>query len=71
MATNSPTPQETAPPCVECRCIGRGSHRAGKLADPDELKDALKKNSASQETLARMEEHLAKNGVDIKQTKLQ
>ena len=42
----------------------------GKLADPDELQAALQNNSATQETLARMEEHLAKNGVDLKQTKL-
>jgi hypothetical protein len=50
--------------------LGNISHRVGKLADPDELQVALKKDSAAQETLARMEEHLAKNGVDIKRTKL-
>ncbi|MBI5386077.1 MAG: Gfo/Idh/MocA family oxidoreductase [Verrucomicrobia bacterium] len=50
--------------------LGNISHRVGKLADPDELHAALKKDAAAQETLARMEEHLAANGVDIKQTKL-
>lgn len=49
---------------------GNISHRLGKLADPEDLKDALKQDSAAQETLARMEEHLAANGVDIKKTQL-
>jgi predicted dehydrogenase len=50
--------------------LGNISHRIGTLAEPDALDAAVKNNSAAQETLARMEEHLAKNGVDIKQTRL-
>ncbi|MCX6902697.1 MAG: gfo/Idh/MocA family oxidoreductase [Verrucomicrobia bacterium] len=50
--------------------LGNISHRVGQEADPDQLQAALKKDSAPQETLARMEEHLAANGVDIKKTKL-
>lgn len=50
--------------------LGNISYRLGKQADPDELHAALKTDSAAAETLARMEEHLAANGVDLKQTKL-
>jgi len=50
--------------------LGNISHRVGQEADPDQLQAALKQDSAPQETLARMEEHLAANGVDIKKTKL-
>ncbi len=50
--------------------LGNISYRLGKEADPDELQAALQKDSAASETLARMEEHLAANGVDLKQTKL-
>ena len=50
--------------------LGNISHRLGQQADPDALATAVKQDSAAQETLARMEEHLAKNGVDIKQTQL-
>ena len=50
--------------------LGNISHRVGQTTDPDALTTAVKKDSAAQETLARMEEHLAKNGVDIKQTQL-
>ncbi len=50
--------------------LGNISYRLGKEADPDELQAALQKESAASETLARMEEHLAVNGVDLKRTKL-
>jgi len=50
--------------------LGNISHRVGRQADPDELQAALKNDTATQETLARMEEHLAANGVDLKQTQL-
>ena len=50
--------------------LGNISHRMGQQASPDELQSALKTDSAATETLARMEEHLARNGVDLKQTKL-
>ena len=50
--------------------LGNISYRLGNPADPDELQAALKPDSAAAETLGRMEEHLAANGVDLKQTKL-
>jgi predicted dehydrogenase len=49
---------------------GNISYRLGKQASPEELQEALKQDAAAQETLARMEEHLAANGVDIKKTQL-
>jgi predicted dehydrogenase len=45
---------------------GNISYRLGKHADPEELQEAVKQDAAAQETLARMEEHLAANNVDIK-----
>jgi len=50
--------------------LGNISYRLGQQADPDELHATLKKDNAATETLARMEEHLAANGVDLKRTKL-
>ena len=50
--------------------LGNVSHRMGHAAAPDALQAAHKSDSAAQETLARMDEHLAKNGVDIKQARL-
>lgn len=49
---------------------GNISYRLGKQAAPEELREALKRDAAAQETLARMEEHLAANGIDIKKTQL-
>ena len=49
---------------------GNISYRLGRSASPEELKEALKQDAAAQETLARMEEHLAANGVDIKKSQL-
>jgi len=49
---------------------GNISYRLGRHANPDELQEALKQDAAAQETLARMEEHLAANDVDIKTTQL-
>jgi len=49
---------------------GNISYRLGRQMDPDELHEAVKHDAAAQETLARMEEHLAANGVDLKATKL-
>lgn len=49
---------------------GNISYRLGKQAVPEELREALKRDAAAQETLARMEEHLAANGIDIKKTQL-
>jgi len=50
--------------------LGNISHRVGQAATPDELQAATKNDRASQETLVRMGEHLARNGVDLRQTKL-
>ena len=50
--------------------LGNISYRLGRQAAPDELHAALKDDSAASETLARMEEHLAANGVDLKATRL-
>lgn len=50
--------------------LGNLSHRVGEQADPEQIRESVKKNSGAQEALARMEEHLAANGVDIKQSKL-
>ncbi len=45
------------------------SHRLGKQAEPEDIREALKTNQAAQETLGRFEEHLARNKVDLKLTK--
>ena len=50
--------------------LGNISYRLGKEADPEALQAAVRTDGAAMETLARMEEHLAANGVDIKATKL-
>ncbi|NLH98429.1 MAG: Gfo/Idh/MocA family oxidoreductase [Chthonomonadales bacterium] len=50
--------------------LGNISYRLGKEADPEEIREAVKRDAAAQETLARMEEHLANNGVDLKATRL-
>ena len=49
---------------------GNISYRLGRHASPGELQEALKQDAAAQETLDRMEAHLAANGVDLKQTQL-
>ena len=49
---------------------GNISYRLGREADPDQLVEMLKSDAAAQETLARMETHLAANGVDLRKTKL-
>ncbi len=49
---------------------GNISYRLGRTASPEELQEALKQDTAAQETLARMEAHLAANGVDLKKTQL-
>jgi predicted dehydrogenase len=50
--------------------MGNISYRLGKQTDPDDVRAAVSKDPIAQETLARMEEHLAANGVDIKATRL-
>jgi len=45
------------------------SYRLGKEANPEEIREALKADKAAVETLGRMEEHLAANGVDLKKTR--
>ncbi|MGV3771710.1 MAG: Gfo/Idh/MocA family protein [Verrucomicrobiales bacterium] len=49
---------------------GNISHRLGQEANPDELREKIKGNQAALETLARMEQHLGVNGVDINMEKL-
>ncbi len=49
---------------------GNISYRLGRESDPEEIREHLKKDSAALETLARMEEHLAANKVDLKNTRL-
>jgi len=49
---------------------GNISYRLGREADPDEIQEKLKKDSAALETLSRMETHLAANKVDLKKTRL-
>ena len=50
--------------------LGNISHRVGRQADPEEIRQSLQQDPAAQETLGRMEEHLAANGVDIKKSRL-
>ncbi len=50
--------------------LGNISYRLGKEADPEEVRAAVSTDGAAMETLARMEEHLAANGVDLKASKL-
>jgi hypothetical protein len=49
---------------------GNISYQLGREANHEEIRDQLKKDSAALETLARMEEHLAANKVDLKKTRL-
>ncbi|MSU58762.1 MAG: Gfo/Idh/MocA family oxidoreductase [Pedosphaera sp.] len=44
------------------------SYRLGKKLSPDALHDAIKNDKDAQETLGRMETHLAANQVDLKKT---
>jgi len=48
---------------------GNISHRLGKQASPDVIWEELKSNKAALETLARFEEHLRQNKVDLRVTK--
>ncbi len=47
---------------------GNISYRLGKTQQPEEIRDAVKANKDLAEALGRMEEHLAANHVDLKQT---
>jgi predicted dehydrogenase len=48
---------------------GNISHRLGRLAAPEEIREALNANKAALETLDRFQAHLDKNRVDLKLTK--
>jgi predicted dehydrogenase len=50
--------------------LGNISYRLGQTAEPQALRDLLRNDHAAQETLARMEPHLAANGVDLKTSQL-
>jgi predicted dehydrogenase len=45
---------------------GNISHRLGKQASPDEIREAIKTDKAAMETYERFQAHLAANGVDLK-----
>jgi len=47
---------------------GNISYRLGLTRDQNEIREQVKGHAAGAETLARMEEHLAVNGVDLKAT---
>ena len=47
---------------------GNISYRLGKTQSPDEIREAAKSNKDLAEALGRMEQHLAANNVDLKQT---
>ena len=49
---------------------GNISYRLGKQAEPGEIREIIKGDKEAVETLGRMEEHLAANGVDLKVNKL-
>ena len=49
---------------------GNISHRLGKPAVPEEIRDVLKSNKAATETFERMAAHLEANGVDLTKTPL-
>src|SRR5688572_26768540 len=49
---------------------GNISYRLGAKQSPEEIKEEIKKNDVAMEALDRMLEHLAANGVDVKQTPL-
>jgi len=48
---------------------GNISYRLGKQSSPDEIREALKGEPAAWEAVARMEEHLAANDVDLQKTR--
>ncbi|MCX6360263.1 MAG: Gfo/Idh/MocA family oxidoreductase [Armatimonadetes bacterium] len=50
--------------------MGNISYRLGAEADPDAVEQSVKDAPQAAETLARMEEHLARNGVDTKTSRL-
>jgi predicted dehydrogenase len=47
---------------------GNISYRLGQTQQPEEIRDAVKSNKDLAEALGRMEQHLAANNVDLKQT---
>jgi hypothetical protein len=47
---------------------GNISYRLGQRKSPGEIKEALKSDSVALEAVARMEQHLAANGVDLGKT---
>ncbi len=49
---------------------GNISYQLGKQAEPEEIHEAIKTDQAALETLGRMKEHLAANGVDLRKTQL-
>ena len=50
--------------------LGNISYRLGHQADPDQIHASIQGHSPALETLDRMAQHLAANGVELKQSKL-
>jgi len=50
--------------------LGNVSYRLGKRADPEEVRAAVAGDAVASEALDRMEEHLVRNGVDLKTSRL-
>lgn len=48
---------------------GNISYRLGKQKNPEQIRESIASDKEALETLGRMEEHLASNGVDLKSTK--
>lgn len=49
---------------------GNVSYRLGRQASPEAIREAWQNNADASESLARMQEHLAANGVDLEMDKL-
>jgi predicted dehydrogenase len=47
---------------------GNISYRLGNEKSPDEINEEIKANKAALETFARMQDHLGKNGIDLKKS---
>ena len=48
--------------------LGNASYRTGKMTRFDKKKNAFAGNTAASETFARMEDHLAHNGVSLEES---
>jgi hypothetical protein len=68
-----PQPEALGPECRNPRGApfqralphGKISHRLGRTASPDEIREAIKGDKAAMESYERFQAHLAANGVDL------